>query len=148
MKKTIYMLGALFAALMITSCAKPIEKLEAQIDDVKENGKQWDADQWEAFMRETAETELAFWQSEPTKEDIKAYDKLKNKAQKAMAKVLDNSKAEKAFTKAMKALDKDDDYEQIEKDMKKAERKARKAANKRKSNDDEEEEEEDEEEEE
>ena len=143
MKKNIYRLATLFLCLLLTSCGAPLDKYQSLIDDMKENGKTWDTDQWESFIRDVTETELAFWESEPTKGDVKNYEKLEKKATAALEKLLDKSKVEKAFNRAMKALDKDSDFKKLNKSRDKAEDKARKALRKKSKSDDEEEEEED-----
>lgn len=147
MRKALFSLGTILMCVLMASCVNPYDKLESMIDDLKENGKGWDADQWETFLREAAENELSFWESEPSKEDIKAYDKLGEKAEKALTKVLGNSKAQKAFSKAAKALSKDDDFKDLEKKSNKAEKAARKAAkkNSKKDKDDDEDDDDDDE---
>lgn len=136
MKKLFYSFGALLLTLLLSSCGDNLGKLESLIDDMKENGKSWDAEQWESFIRENVEVELAFWESEPSKDDIKKYDKLSEKAQKALMKLAGSSKVEKAITKAYKALSKDKDFEKLEKKSSKAEKAARKAASKKSKKDD------------
>lgn len=145
MRKVVFSLGTILMCVLMASCGKPLDKLQSMVDDMAENGKDWDADQWESFIRDVTDQELAFWESEPTKEDIKAYDKLGKSFTKALSKATKNKKAEKAFEKAVKALDKDDDFEELNKKMNKAEKKARKAASKKDKDDDEDEDDEDDE---
>ncbi len=147
MKKIIYYLGVMLATVMMASCGNHLDKLQSMADDLAENGKGWDADQWESFLRDVTEVQLAFFESEPTKADIKEYDKIGKSFKKALNKAVKSNKAEKAYEKALKALDKDDDFEKLAKDAKKAENRARKAAEKssKKDRDDDEEDEEEEE---
>lgn len=146
MRKVLFSLGTILMCVLLASCGKPMDKLQSMVDDLTENGKDWDADQWETFIRDVTDQELAFWESEPTKEEIKEFDKLGKSFKKAINKVTKNKKAEKAFEKAIKALDKDDDFEELNKRMNKAEKKARKAASKNNKDDDEDDSDEDEDE--
>lgn len=145
MRKVLFSLGTILMCVLMASCGKPLDKLQSMADDMAENGKDWDQEQWESFIRDVTDQELAFWESEPTKEDIKAYEKVEKSFKKALSKATKNKKSEKAFEKALKALDKDDDFEELNKKMKKAENKARKAASKKDKDDDEDEDDEDDE---
>ena len=144
MKKIIYCLGTLLVTMLMASCGNHLNKLQSMADDLAENGKDWDADQWESFMRDVTDVQMAFFESEPTQEDIKEYDKIGKSFKKALGKALKGKKAEKAYEKAMKALSKDDEFEKLEKSAKKAEDRARKAAKKKAKKAKDEDEEEDE----
>lgn len=146
MKKIIYCFTALFVTMLMASCGNHLAKLESLVDDLAENGKEWDADQWETFMRDVYDVQLAFFESEPTKEDLKEFDKIGKSFDKALTKAIKGKKAQKAFEKAAKALDKDRDFKKLVKQAEKAEKAARKAAKKsaKKDSDDDEDEDEDE----
>ena len=135
MKKVLFGLSALLMCLMMTSCGDPIAKIEGLIEDIKADGKNWDVDQWENAMRDLADYHLAFWESEPTKAEIKAFDKLADKFEKAAVKATKSKKAQKAAEKAYKHLDKDKEFKALTKRIDKLEKKARRAANKRNRDD-------------
>ncbi len=144
MKKLIYCLGALLLCLMMTSCGDPLEKLDSLIDQVKTEGKNMTVDEWESFYRDLAQAHLDFWNSEPTKADIKKYNKLGDRFSDAIKKVSEKEKAQKNMEKAQKRLKKDDEFQDFGKQIKKAEKKAKKKASKSEKDDDEEEDEDDE----
>ena len=137
MRKVLFGLGAILMCVLLSSCGNPLSKLQSLADDMAENGKDWDEDQWESVLRDAAELELAFWESEPTKEEIKEYDKLDKVLSKAVKKATKSKKSEKALEKAYKALMKDKEFKELLKDGEKAEKKARKAAKKSAKDDDE-----------
>lgn len=140
MRKVLFGLGTLLMCVLLASC-NPMSKLQSLCDDIAENGKDFDADQWESVLRETAELHLSFWESEPTKQEIKEFDKLGKQFSKAITKATKSKKSDKAIEKAYKALNKDKDFKKLIKDVDKAESKARKAANKKAKDDDEDEDE-------
>ena len=140
MRKVLFGLGTLLMCVLMASC-NPISKLQSIVDDMVENGKEYDEDKWESVLRETAELQLSFWESEPSKDDIKEFDKLGKQFSKALSKATKSKKSEKAFEKAYKALNKEKDFKKLIKDADKAETKARKAAKKAAKDDDEDEDE-------
>ncbi len=145
MKKALFGLCALLMSLMMASCSDPMSKIGSLLEDIKADGKNWDAQQWEDALRDLADNYLAFWESEPTKAEIKAFDKLGDKFEKALVKATKSKKAQKAAEKAYKRLDKDKEFKALTKRIDKIEKKARKAASKR-SRDDGDEDDEDEDE--
>jgi hypothetical protein len=136
MRKVLFGLSAILMCVLLASCGSPMSKLQSIIDDMAENGKEYDADKWESVIRDVADLQLAFWESEPTKAEIKEFDKLGKSFEKALSKVSKSKKAEKAFEKAYKALNKDKEFKKLIKDADKAESKARKAAKKADKDDD------------
>ncbi len=126
--------------LLLSSCGNSIAKLESIVEDIKTDGKNWDADQWESVIRDVADLHIAFWESEPTKADIKAFDKLGDKFVKAVEKAAKSNKSQKALEKAYKVLNKDRDFKALNRKIEKMESKARKAVNKKSRRDDDEEE--------
>lgn len=141
MRKVLFSLGTILMCVLMASCGNPMSKLESIIDDVSENGKGFGTEEWESVLRDVADLQLAFWESEPTKDDIKAFDKLGKSFEKALSKAMKSNKSQKALEKAYKALDKDKEFKKLIKAADKAETKARKAAKKAAKNDDEDEDE-------
>ena len=135
MKKLFYSLSALIVCFLFVSCGDPIAKMEGIIDDIEENGKDWSAEDWENCFRDMNELALTFWESEPDKKEIKEWDKLEGKLNKAISKATKKEKAEKAFKKAIKNLEKDDDFEDLNEEVQKARKKALKK-NKKDDDDD------------
>ena len=142
MKKLIFSISALMMCLIMTSCSK-LGKLQSMADDMKENGKSWTADEWEQYLLDMADATLAFWDSEPSKEDIKEYDKINKQMERTMEKVAKGKKVQKALDKAMKKLEKNRDFKSAVRKLEKLEKKARNASKKasRRSSIDEDEEE-------
>lgn len=141
MRKVLFGLSTILMCVVLASCGNPMSKLEGIIDDMSENGKEYDVDKWQSVLQDVADLQLSFWESEPTKDDIKAFDKLGTRFQKALTKATKSKKSEKAFEKAYKALNKDKEFKKLIKDAEKAETKARKAAKKAAKDDDEDEDE-------
>ena len=141
MRKVLFSLGTILMCVLLASCGNPMSKLESIIDDLAENGKGYDTEKWESVLRDVADLQLAFWESEPTKADIKEFDKLGKSFEKALTKAMKGKKSQKALEKAYKALDKDKEFKKLIKAADKAETKARKAARKAAKDDDEDEDE-------
>ena len=121
MKKLIFSISALMMCLIMTSCSK-LGKLQSMADDMKENGKSWTADEWEQYLLDMADATLAFWDSEPSKEDIKEYDKINKQMERTMEKVAKGKKVQKALDKAMKKLEKNRDFKSAVRKLEKLEK--------------------------
>jgi hypothetical protein len=145
MRKVLFGLSAILMCVLLASCGNPMSRLESIVDDMTENGKEYDSDQWESVLRDVADLQLSFWESEPSSADIKEFDKLGRSFEKAIDKAMKSKKSLKAFEKAYKALDKDKEFKKLIKDGEKAEKKARKAAKKSAKDEEDDEDEEDEE---
>lgn len=144
MRKVLFGLSAILMCVLLASCGNPMSRLESIVDDMAENGKEYDSDKWESVLRDVADLQLAFWESEPSSADIKEFDKLGKSFEKALTKAIKSKKSEKAFEKAYKALNKEKEFKKLIKDGEKAETKARKAAKKADKDEDEEDEEDEE----
>jgi len=137
MKRILMGLSALLMCILLTSCGSPADKLQGILDDMKANGKQWDAEQWESTLREVADLQISFWESNPTKQEIKAFDKLGDKFETALTKIMKSKRAQKAIEKASKRLEKDKEFKKLIKQGEKLEKKARKNASRQAEDDDE-----------
>ena len=99
MRKVLFSLGTILMCVLLASCGNPMSKLESIVDDVSENGKGFGTEEWESVLRDVADLQLAFWESEPTKDDIKAFDKLGKSFEKALSKAMKSNKSQKALEK-------------------------------------------------
>ena len=119
MKKLLIALCAIVMCLAATSCQNYVDKAKALADEVKKDAKKWDVDTWEAKMTEMAELMCDFAESNPTKEEYKAFKKnyerltnnlerLPNKAmqkmEKAEKRVEKNKELKRRVRKATKIL--------------------------------------------
>jgi hypothetical protein len=120
MKKVIFGLLALMMCCFMTSCSTDyVQKAKDIVADIEKNGNDWDAEKWESVMEDAAKLEIAFYKSEPSKEAIEEYNKVK--IESAFEKLSDDAKL-KAFAALMKIADKYKD------ELEKAEEAAKKAA--------------------
>ncbi|MCR4604219.1 MAG: hypothetical protein K5683_11920 [Prevotella sp.] len=137
MKRIVLGISIATLCLLISSCSK-LGKIESLSNDAKEKGKSWTTTDWVDFMNNYGEAVLAFWESMPSKEDIKEYERLDKRLNKTMERVIKSKKAEKAYERALKKLKNDREFKRLVKDTEKAERRARKAikGNSRRDRDD------------
>jgi len=120
MKKVIFGLLALMMCCFMTSCSTDyVQKAKDIVADIEKNGNDWDAEKWESVMEDAVKLEIDFYKSEPSKEAMEEFDKVK--LDKAFDKLNESAKM-KAFAALMKIADKYKD------ELNKAEEAAKKAA--------------------
>ena len=105
----------------------PIAEVEDFIEDITDNSSDWSVKEWKSRIMDLGEAMLAFWESEPSKDDIKELDKLQNEFQKAIMEAANGSNKE-VLEQVFKELEEDSDFKQLDKKINKAEKKARKKA--------------------
>ena len=124
MKKFIIGLCALMMLFMMASCGGAVGKIESLTKDVEKNSEDWDTEKWVSVLTDFYETSIEFLESEPSEKDFDKFDDAysdfkdavrdsdSNKKTKAINKKeiqkLDG-KFRKAYSKAKKKIDKDDD---------------------------------------
>ena len=104
MKKVLFGLCALMMCCFMTSCSTDyVAKAKDIVAEIEKNGNDWDADKWESTMEDAIKNEIAFYKSEPSKEAIDEYEKIK--IEDALGKLNDDAKM-KALAAALKVADK------------------------------------------
>ncbi|MCR5679532.1 MAG: hypothetical protein K6G08_04890 [Prevotella sp.] len=116
MKKVLFALfAAMFVGFAFTACddKKSSSNEEEETDycaeakdivaDIEKNGNDWDAEKWESVMEDAAKLEIDFYKSEPSKEAMEEFNKVK--LDDAFDKLNESAKM-KAFAAIMKVADK------------------------------------------
>lgn len=132
MKKIIFSLGTLLLCLVLAGCSgSGASYFKSLAKDIEKNGDEWDIEKWTSVMKEAAEKELAFWESDPSEKEVDEFDE----AQEECGDAIRDLKS-KAQSKARKASNKKE-VEKILEKSNKAEKKVRKKINKENGDDDE-----------
>lgn len=117
MKKMILGLCALFACFVFASCSNYADKAKDLAGEFEKAEK---AEDFVKIMKDAAQLNIDFYKSEPTAEEVEAFEEA-GKAIDEAAKKLDGDK-KKAYEEAQAQLLKDEEFVKIMKDALEAEK--------------------------
>jgi PBP1b-binding outer membrane lipoprotein LpoB len=103
MKKVMIGLCALLACFLMTSCSSYVDKAKNLAEKFQ---KAETAEEFEALLRDAAQMDLDFYKSNPSAEDIEAYEATSD----IFEDLMKDEKKQEAFLEAFKKLTEDKDF--------------------------------------
>ena len=103
MKKVMIGLCALLACFLMTSCSSYVDKAKSLAEKFQ---KAETAEEFEELLREAAQLDVDFYKSNPSAEEIEAYESTSD----ALDEILKDEKKQEAFLEAFKKLTEDKEF--------------------------------------
>ena len=126
MKKIFLSLIFVFTLGLLTSCGggNPIEDLTALCEKIEKEGADYDKDGWMDVFKSMTKIQKSFYNSEPTKEEIREFESKTSELSVLCAKTANGT----SLAQALSTLNEDEDFKQVMKELDDAAEKARSAA--------------------